>query len=148
MKMMSFLAGAVFGALLNQYLGSRASQAPRGAGVGARGTDELMSRDLPDWPTHAPPKTDDELRERIRSRVDRTLHNPQALQVEVSGGRVTLRGEVQARDVILLMAELESTTGVTSVDNQAQIQGSPDEIAPPQGQPAVRAAERVSSHMS
>jgi hypothetical protein len=149
MKMMSFLAGVATGVLLNQYLG-RGATTSRQQGARLTGDSERNTASDENYPMRLMPRTDEQIRERIQSQVGRTIGNPEAVQVEVSGGNVTLRGKVQARDSILLMTEVESTTGVTSVQNLLDIEGSLDEVAPPmtRDKPAVRAAERATSHMS
>jgi len=160
MKIMSFVAGVATGVLLNQYM-TRSSGPARGPAMrpaaqgdnlrrAAAGSARGLSGPERDYPTHAPPQNDEQLRDRIRAQVARTIANPQAIEVEVSGGCVTLRGQVQARDSLLLMAEVENTAGVTSVQNQLDIQGSLDEIAPPmtRDKPAVREGERATSRMS
>lgn len=95
-------------------------------------------------------RTDDEVRDRITSRMQRTLRNPGAIRVEVKDGCVTLRGQVQARDVMLFIAEVESTAGVTALRNELEVQGSLDEIAPPMTRDrlAVRAGEAATSRVS
>ncbi|MDB5914329.1 MAG: hypothetical protein JWP22_3004 [Ramlibacter sp.] len=163
MKLISFLAGVATGVLLTQSMArargglatagpSRSSASPGSSKVERRSgaAFDLATGGERDYPTHAPPKTAEELRERIRGRVDRTIANPDAIQIEVTGSRVTLRGQVRARDVVLLMAEVESTAGVESVQNELEIQGSLKEVAPAMtvDSPAVREGERKSSHMS
>lgn len=142
MKLMSFLAGVGAGILLNRGLGSRPSPRAGTAGPVAGTTDAEGRRGV------APPGNDQELRERIRARLARTIPNADAVQVEVKEGHVTLRGEVQARSSVLLMAEIEITSGVKSIDNQLKLLGSLEEIAPPHGAPAVREAERETSQLS
>lgn len=154
MKSMTFLAGVATGMLAHHYLNRRAF-----AGTSRRTTPAAHAGGLrpavatgsePDWPTHAPPRNDDELRERICAQLARTIAGADAIQVEVVDGCVTLRGQVQARDAVLLMAEVENMSGVRSVRNEADIQGSPGDVAPAMTRdaPAVRAGERASSHMS
>jgi osmotically-inducible protein OsmY len=133
MKMMSFLAGMATGVLLAQSMVGRRDARPAGqAPRRSAGADNFRSSGPErDYPTHSPPRGDDELRERICSRLQRTIENPEAIRVDVQGGCVTLRGQVQARDTILLMAELENTTGVSSVRNELEIQGSLEEVTTP-----------------
>jgi osmotically-inducible protein OsmY len=146
MKLMSFLAGVATGVLLAKSLAPSVATAPSRA-RGMPPDDRTGEREES---TLAPPRTDEQLRERIRARIGRTIANPQAIQVEVTDGCVTLRGQVQARDSVLLMTEVEIAAGVKSVTNELDIQGSLDEIAPPmtRDKPAVRAAEQATSHMS
>jgi osmotically-inducible protein OsmY len=149
-KLFSFLAGVATGILLSRSASSGrppAGQVSNGAQNSAH--DGLASaRGEREWEAHVPPRTDAEIRERIRSQMARTLSQPEAIQVEVSGGCVTLRGQVQARDSILLLAEVQSTAGVTDVRNELELQGSLEDVLPAHGQPARRAAEQATSHMS
>lgn len=145
MKLISFLAGVATGMLLARSMAPPAAP----AATAAVAAPPASTGDRVD-PTLAPPRSDDELRQRICSRFARTIGNPDAIQVEVSGGAVTLRGQVQARDSILLMTEVETTLGVTSVQNLLDIQGSLAEVAPAfmHETPAVRAAEQATSRTS
>jgi len=140
MRLLTFLAGVGAGFLLGRSRASRVAPMQNQAMPAPRGER--------DWPTHAPLRTDAALRDRIRAQLDRTIREPEAILVDVQDGRVILRGQVQARDSVLLMAEVENAAGVKSIDNQLQLLGSLDEIAPPQGQPAVREAERETSQLS
>lgn len=133
MRLLTFLAGAAAAVLVTQYAArgrnsqafGAAAEADRGeAGTGSTGGER-------DYPTHSPPETDDQLRDRICTRLARTVHNPEAIEVDVRGGRVILRGQVDPRDAVLLMAEVENTTGVQSVQNELQVRGS-------QAQPATQ----------
>jgi hypothetical protein len=155
---MSFLAGVATGVLLAQRMGRAGPMAAaqplrRSAGLdrfasgGAAGFGSGPERD---YPTHARPRTDDELRERICAQLARTVHDADAIQVQVSDGSVTLRGRVQARDVILVMAEVENTAGLGNVRNEMRVEGSLDDVAPPMtgDTPAVRAGEPASSSLS
>jgi osmotically-inducible protein OsmY len=147
MKLLSFLAGVATGVLLTRSMASGGSTLAPARGRSLRADPSTDDRDDA---TLAPPRTDAELRDRIRARIARTIANPETIQVDVADGCVTLRGQVQARDSILLMAEVEIAAGVKSVKNELDIPGSLDDVAPPmtRDKPAVRAAERATSHMS
>jgi osmotically-inducible protein OsmY len=158
MKLIIFLAGIAVGTMVKRASSARAmhrhplpattGQDPQALAGGSveRGVGGFDSEE----PIQSLVRTDDQVRERITSRMQRTVQNPGAIQVEVKDGCVTLRGQIQAKDTILLMAEIEGTAGVTSVRNELDVQGSLEEIAPPmtREKPAVRAAEAASSHMS
>jgi len=159
MRLVTFLAGVAVGTMIAKRSGSAgamqreaqrgvAEQDPRTLAGGSveRGVGGHDS----EQPLQSLARTDDQVHERITSQMQRTVRNPEAIQVEVKDGCVTLRGQVQAQDIMLLMAEIESTAGVTSVRNQLDVQGSLDGIAPSmtRDRPAVRAAEAASSHMS
>ena len=149
MKIISFLAGVATGLLLSRSTGARMASARRGAGGARPAADRLWTGSGEgEGEFSVTPRTDAEIRDRIRSQVARTISHPEAVQVEVSGGCVTLRGQVQARDAILLMTEVQSTAGVTDVRNQLEMQGSLEEVLPAHGQPARRAAEEATSRMS
>ena len=141
MKMLSFVAGIATGFLLNEYLAQGHAARGQGAATDAAGD---MGGDA-DRPVNWLRRTDPQVRERIVSQLGRTIRNPEAVQVDVNGGCVTLRGSVQARDAVLLMTEVENTAGVNSVRNELNVEGSMDEVAPPMmGEaPAVRADERA-----
>jgi len=159
MRLFTFLAGVAVGTMVAKRSGNAGAtqrqpmrpmsqQDPQTLaggsveqGVGGRDSEQ---------PLQSLARTDEQVRERITSQMQRTVRNPEAIQVEVKDGCVTLRGRIQAQDTMLLMAEIEGTAGVTSVRNQLDVQGSLDDIAPPmtRDRPAVRAAEAASSHMS
>jgi hypothetical protein len=148
-KTLSFLAGLATGLLLNRWMSTGSAavrQPPAGRDIGTG--DTTASDDF--YPMRSKARSDDEVRERIQSQLGRTIANPEAVQVDVREGCVTLSGRVQAADSVLLMAEVESTTGVTEVRNQLEIEGSLDEVAPPmtRDRPSIRAGERASSRMS
>jgi hypothetical protein len=151
MRLITFLAGMATGAWLANTRSRTGALdfEPRTLNTSAAGRGALFG-DERDEPGAALPGGDDYARERIRSLIGRTITNPQAIQVEVSGGCVTLRGQVQARDTILLMAEVQNTAGVTTVRNELDVQGSLEDVAPspPSDKPAQRQAERATSHMS
>ena len=157
MRTMTFLAGVAAGILLNQSLTARrqGARASAGGGMRLRGNRADIPRGLTtdseeSYPIRSLPRTDEQVRERIVSQLGRTISNPEAVQVEVKGGRVVLRGRAQARDSILLMAEVENTAGVTSVQNLVQFEGSMEDVSPgmTRDRPSVRAGELASSRMS
>ncbi|MBL0420597.1 BON domain-containing protein [Ramlibacter sp. AW1] len=161
MRLISFLAGVGAGLLMAPYV-SRASGTDRAQGLrrvantgrssASAGTSSSLDGRATerDYPTHSPPRSDDELRERICSRLGRTIHDPEAIEVDVRDGSVTLRGRVQARDTILLMAEIENTAGVKSVRNEMEILGSLEDVAPSmtRHRPAARAGEPATPRLS
>jgi osmotically-inducible protein OsmY len=158
MRLFTFLAGIAVGTLLSKRStssGSMQRQPQRGAmqqepRTLAAGSAERGLGGDNDQPTHLLARTDEQVRDRIRSQVQRTIRNPEAIQVEVQDGCVTLRGLIQAQDIFLIMAEVENTAGVTSVRNELDVQGSLEDVTAPmtRDRPAVRAAERETSRMS
>lgn len=152
MNMMSFVAGLATGVLLAQSMASRREAAPARQAARRTAVTDTFRTSGPerDYPTHSPPRSDDELRERICARLQRTIANPEEIRVDVHDGSVTLRGRVQARDTILLMAELENTTGVNAVHNELEIQGSLEEVTSPvkRRKPAGRKGDRADARSS
>lgn len=147
MKLFSFLAGVATGVCLSR-LGAPGTPSRNGQADTPTDQGFANARGERDDGAHLPPRSDAGIRDRIRSQMARTLGNSEAIQVEVSGGCVTLRGQVQARDAILLLAEVQSTAGVKDVRNHLELQGSLEEVLPAHGQPARRSAEASTSHIS
>lgn len=158
MRLLYFLAGLAAGVMLAQDKAQAQAMGRRmGQRAGTGDTDDLRTAagaggaggpstgGERGYPTHAQPQSDGELRDRIRARMARTIGNPEAIQVEVSGGCVTLRGQVQARDLTLLMTEVENTAGVQEVRNQLEVRDAP--VAGGQ-QPSGRVGEEATSRMS
>lgn len=146
MRLLTFLAGLAAGVLLAR----RGPSAPScAAGVEPAGRVGATTGER-DFPTHAQPRTDAQITERIRSQLQRTVQEPQAIEVQVRDGCVILRGRVQARDVRLLLAEVEGTGGVAEVRNELRIQGAPAGPAPAvtRGRTAQSAAEPAAAHQS
>jgi hypothetical protein len=140
MRLLTFLAGMAAGVLLAR----RGMPAPSADPASAASRPAAVPAGDRDFPTHAQPRTDAQITERIRSQLQRTVQQPQAIEVQVRDGCVTLRGRVQARDVRLLLAEVESTGGVAEVRNELQIQGTLAEPAPV----VPRETAREASHQS
>jgi hyperosmotically inducible periplasmic protein len=64
------------------------------------------------------PVDDDQLLERIRSRLGHLLEHPRAVEVAVREGNVVLTGRASAADIDHLMETISSMRGVESVDNR------------------------------
>ncbi|HYF44083.1 MAG TPA: hypothetical protein VEA35_16780, partial [Ramlibacter sp.] len=82
MRLMTFLAGVGVGVLLSrsrsaaapaQRTGNPAELTDFRPGAGATGSGGTTTGGERDFPTHAPPRTDAELRDRIRAQLDRTI---------------------------------------------------------------------------
>lgn len=67
------------------------------------------------------PVDDDQLQARVRSRLGRLVRYPGAIETEVRGGHVRLRGPVLANELNTLMAGLWHVRGVTGIDNQLSV---------------------------
>ena len=69
----------------------------------------------------SPPRDDDHLCERIRSRLGRLVSHPKAVDVEVRQGRVQLSGHILADEVEGLLRTLSAMTGVQGIDNMLSV---------------------------
>ena len=63
---------------------------------------------------------DDVVAERIRSKLGRAVSHPHAIHVAVNQGRVTLSGQILAREVDQLLNRVWSVRGVTGVENRLE----------------------------
>lgn len=79
------------------------------------------------------PSSDAQLRERIRARLGRTISHPRAVQVQVDGGQVCLRGDILAQELDDLLTTVSGMRGVRGVDNQLAAHASPQGISQLQG---------------
>ncbi|MFN8419462.1 MAG: hypothetical protein U0528_09510 [Anaerolineae bacterium] len=83
-----------------------------------------------------PPVEDSILVEHIRAHLGRLVALPGAVEVEVIGGRVFLRGDVLASEVDPLLAHLQAMNGVRYITNELKTHQSVEEIvASRNGQP-------------
>jgi hypothetical protein len=62
--------------------------------------------------------SDDQLIERVRSKLGRVCSHPRALDVDARGGEVTLRGPILATEVDRVVATAAAVRGVQSVVNE------------------------------
>jgi osmotically-inducible protein OsmY len=83
--------------------------------------------------TRTEPESEQQLHDRIRSRLGRVISHPKALQVEVEGGCVCLRGHVLRKEVDNLLSEVQGMAGVTQVRNELEVHDSPEGISALQG---------------
>jgi len=63
------------------------------------------------------PRSDTQLCERVRSRLGHLIGQPKAVEVEVEGGLVRLKGHVLAREIDRLLADVSGMAGVHRVHN-------------------------------
>lgn len=107
---------------LAQRGGRRAVKRMRGAAAARRAR----------W--HAsPPRNDEQLRERVRSRLGRAIRYAGAIDVDASEGRVTLRGPVLADDVSSLIDTVRDVPGVADVENLLTVHDEPGHVPELQG---------------
>jgi osmotically-inducible protein OsmY len=82
------------------------------------------------------PVDDDVLHDRVRSSIGRVVSHPRAIEVAVSGGRVTLRGQVPEAELKELLHAAERVRGASQVVNELEVQREGDVMASLQaGQP-------------
>jgi osmotically-inducible protein OsmY len=67
------------------------------------------------------PIDDDQLYERIRSRLGRLVAHPGEVHLEVNQGRVVLRGTASDREIDALLDTVASMRGVESIDNRLSV---------------------------
>jgi len=138
---LSFLGGLLAGAVAMYYLDSHSGRRRRalvrdkvvGAGhdlthyAGAKGKrvmDRLqgvMATHRLDRVSHAMPHSDQQLHDRIRSRLGRCVGHPRLVEVHVAQGQVRLGGHVLRREVEALCREVGDMAGVAGVHNELQL---------------------------
>jgi osmotically-inducible protein OsmY len=113
---------------------------------GKRVTDKVkgvMATGRLDGETRSTPETDHQLHERIRSRMGHVASHPKAIHVDVDQGNVRLTGDILARELDKVLAEVRGVAGVRAVRNELNVHDSADHIAALQGdaQPAGQKQE-------
>jgi len=86
-----------------------------------------------DGRTRRLPESDQQLHDRIRARLGRTVSHPRSVHVDVDAGCVCLRGHVLGREVAGLVSEIQAMPGVAEVRNELQAHDSPQGIPELQG---------------
>lgn len=149
----SFVAGMAAGALAMYYL-----DASSGARRRTLARDKLVAtgRDVSDHAQHKgrhvadhvkgvaatgrldrvsrrAPESDQQLHERIRSRLGRLLDHPGSVHVEVQDGHVRLTGHVMASELDRLLDDLRRLPGVEAVQNALAAHDGPDHVPELQG---------------
>ena len=76
---------------------------------------------------------DARLLERVRARLGRVSSHPRAIDVEVQGGQVTLRGPVLSSEVQDLLSAAAGVRGVRSLINELEPHDSPEGVPALQG---------------
>jgi osmotically-inducible protein OsmY len=101
-----------------------------------------------DRTTRSEPESDQQLHDRIRARLGRTVGHPKAVHVSVEQGCVALRGHVLRKDVDPLVSELRGMPGVTEVRNELQVHDSAEGIPELQGSTEPPGREEPSGVLS
>jgi hypothetical protein len=115
-------------------LGSRGrSLAERGRGL-ATGAGALLSRDG---------VKDRVLAERLRSKLGRWVSHPDAIQVDVNEGNVTLRGHILATNSADLLLKVSQLKGVRSVESELEVHASAEGVEALQGSSSFSALSRL-----
>lgn len=112
---LSFLAGFAAGALAMHCLGL------------AQGGRAQPRRPRP---RRRPAGSDQQLKDRIRSKLGRAVSQPHAVLVEVHEGRVMLRGHVLKNEVDALINAVQDAAGSSEVCADLHAHDSLDEVAP------------------
>jgi hypothetical protein len=79
--------------------------------------------------THADPRSDAELRDRILNRLGRMVSHPGAIDVDVDNGVVRLSGRVLAKERDGVLAQVQQMPGVQKLVNAMSAHDNPQEIA-------------------
>lgn len=78
--------------------------------------------------THADPRSDAELRDRIQMRLGRMVSHPGAIRIDVDNGVVRLSGGVLAKERDGLLAQVQDMPGVQKLVNAMTAHDNPQEI--------------------
>ena len=79
--------------------------------------------------THADPRSDAELRDRIRDALDRMVSHPRALHVSVDNGVVRLGGRLLAKEREGVLEQVQRMAGVQKLVNAMTAHDDPQELA-------------------
>jgi hypothetical protein len=129
-------AGALAMYYLDPELGARrrallADLVRSGLPVGRRhanGSSRPLRRTY-DLATHGDPRSDAELRDRIRDRLGRLVSHPRAIHIDVEDGVVRLSGRVLAKERDGLLEQVQQMAGVQKLVNAMSAHDLPAEIA-------------------
>ena len=144
--MVTFMAGMAVGAglmyMMDPEVGSRRRlQAREAAGrymhrtqdtmrqqaqrLSGRGRQEDMTRGAETMTSQQDTMDDIDLREKIRSRLQERIDNADRIEIEVSGGMVTLSGSAKTHEVDRIIDAASTLPNVRSVINRISVQGQP-----------------------
>jgi hypothetical protein len=76
---------------------------------------------------------DDVLLGRVRAKLGRYVSHPRSIEVDVSGGRISLTGPTLAHEVDDLLEAVASVPGVTEVENRLEVHDRPGDVPGLQG---------------
>lgn len=76
---------------------------------------------------------DTTLEARVRSAMGRAVSTPGAIQVTAYNGRVTLTGQILAREAEQLLSAVRGVRGVDRIDNFLEVHESPEGVSSLQG---------------
>ena len=76
--------------------------------------------------------------ERVRSRIGRLVSHPGAIEVEASGGEVTLRGPVLTRELDGLLRGVRCVRGVNRLEDRLEVHETAEGVPALQGDVALR----------
>ena len=71
---------------------------------------------------------DEVLHEQIRSRLGRVVSHPGAIEVDVRGGEVALKGPILAEEVTSLLGELSSMRGIRRLEDDLEVYDQPEHL--------------------
>jgi hypothetical protein len=95
----------------------------RARGVSSRAASAFRHEEVPE----------EILEQRVRSKLGRVVTHPRAVEVAVQGARVTLEGEVRAREVQRLMRTVSAVPGVEHVENRLAVLEQDEDVPELQG---------------
>lgn len=150
---LSFAAGMAAGALLMYYLdaqgggrrralvrdklvAARHDAADFAEAKGKRAVDHLQgyaATRRADRLSRHEPESDQQLHDRIRSRLGRLVSHPRSVDVEVHGGEVCLRGHIFTREQDELLRQVRSISGVDTVRSELMCHDTAEGIPELQG---------------
>ena len=91
-----------------------------------------------DRESSAEPQSDEQLRERVRSRMGHLVSHPRAIDVSVDDGVVRLSGQILAKELDGLLSQVTEIAGVRKVHNALATLNDPSEFGSEQrGQEAA-----------
>jgi len=84
---------------------------------------------------HREQVSDEVLRERVRVRIGSVVGHAGAIETDVSGGRVTLRGPVLGEEIDRLLRRVRGVRGVEEVVSELEVHETPGNVPALQGRP-------------
>ena len=106
-------------------------------GVATTGSLDRVSR--------SEPLSDQQLHDRIRSRLGRLVSHPKSIDVDIEGGHVCLRGHILTKEQQPLLRGVQAMAGVQSVRDELVCHDSPQGIPELQGRTEPRGREQAAA---